>query len=212
MRMLKQALLALCLLVVAYITLALVRLGHAPAQGPPTTALRNGDVNCDGKLDISDPIVTLNWLFSDGPEPCAMAQADTCCQDLRNEVAELRATVDSLAARIPGPNDLMALRGMLRFTKNEPRILIEVPEGKRFVVTSFWWVADGAIGAKLASVTDGQPTLIPVAPLTTNSGGAYASYSSGFAFPARADVGVVLDAFFGPMNAEYYINGYLAAE
>jgi hypothetical protein len=33
----------------------------------------NGDVNGDGRLDISDPIYMLNWLFGEGPGPLPIA-------------------------------------------------------------------------------------------------------------------------------------------
>ncbi len=51
----------------------------APAQkgqGAGDTALRNGDVNCDGLFDITDAIATLTYLFQNGPEPCAIAQEE----------------------------------------------------------------------------------------------------------------------------------------
>ena len=125
MRMLKQALFSMVLVVIALIALNVVRFGRAPAQAGPQgegqVAMRNGDVDCDGQININDPLVLLNWLFRDGSEPCAIAQTDTCCAELRGEVAALRATVDALAARIPRPSDIVTFRKTLHFRSNETK-------------------------------------------------------------------------------------------
>ena len=42
--------------------------------GQPKLATENGDVNGDGFRDVSDPLFLLNWLFSGGPDPVAIAQ------------------------------------------------------------------------------------------------------------------------------------------
>jgi hypothetical protein len=59
------------------VTLAIVLwlergMGHAVAEGDGHgvgTPSGNGDVNGDGRLDISDPIYIVNWLFGEGPAP-----------------------------------------------------------------------------------------------------------------------------------------------
>src|SRR5688572_23741364 len=109
MRTFRRACLTIVLLFVALISLNMMRLGLAPAQVEPP-ATRNGDVDCDGEIDISDPIALLNWLFSDGPEPCAIAQTEPCCTELGEEVAMLRATVDALSAQVPHPKDIVLIQ------------------------------------------------------------------------------------------------------
>ncbi len=40
---------------------------------PPASRFGRGDGNADGKVDISDPTHTLNWLFLDGAAPDCLA-------------------------------------------------------------------------------------------------------------------------------------------
>ncbi len=51
----------------------------------------NGDVNCDGDIDVSDPVYLLRWLFSAGEPPCALAQSP----DLEARVAALEGALAS---------------------------------------------------------------------------------------------------------------------
>ncbi|MBI4601509.1 MAG: hypothetical protein HY721_06040 [Planctomycetes bacterium] len=217
MRLFKQALLSMALLVVTLVTLSLVRLGRTPAQVNPAgegqVVVRNGDVDCDGQINITDPIITLNWLFGDGPEPCAIAQSDTCCTELRQEVATLRAAVETLASRVPGPGDIVTLRGTIRFTvSGTTKTIVDVPEGRRFVVTSYAWLNTGGPSRpRLVSVIDGKSTEIPAGfgeghtPLE--------KWTSGFAFPAGADVGLTMQLFDAtPYDADFYLNGYFSGE
>ncbi len=41
----------------------------------------NGDVNCDGKVDIADAIAIIQWQFSGGSAPCALAQDNFATRD-----------------------------------------------------------------------------------------------------------------------------------
>jgi len=66
------------------------RFWQEAAAGVDPVASENGDMNGDGKRDISDPIFMLSWLFSGGPEPVACAQAGS---DLEDRVATLEAVV-----------------------------------------------------------------------------------------------------------------------
>jgi hypothetical protein len=83
MRFLRQAATVLSLLfgILGLLTILSVRIPvhSGPAPGPGS----NGDVDCDGELTITDPVRLLNYLFSDGPAPCAIAQGDpSCCEAL----------------------------------------------------------------------------------------------------------------------------------
>ena len=33
--------------------------------------IQNGDVNCDGRISVSDPVYLINYIFGGGPAPCA---------------------------------------------------------------------------------------------------------------------------------------------
>jgi hypothetical protein len=46
-------------------------------QAETTALFIRGDANCDGLLNLSDPITTLNMLFLSGPGPCCGAAADS---------------------------------------------------------------------------------------------------------------------------------------
>jgi hypothetical protein len=58
-------------------------------------ATRNGDVNCDGRLDVSDAIHTLSFLFLGGQAPCALAEApDPCCPEVVQALERIAAAVE----------------------------------------------------------------------------------------------------------------------
>jgi hypothetical protein len=47
------------------------------------------DANGDGKVDISDPVYILRWLFQGGPPPCAHAQScDFCLTQEQSQMLE----------------------------------------------------------------------------------------------------------------------------
>lgn len=58
---------------VAVVGLLLFEPGHLRADVP----FSRGDSNCDGRLDLSDAVYTLQWLFTGGGEPCCSDGADT---------------------------------------------------------------------------------------------------------------------------------------
>jgi PKD repeat protein len=51
-------------------------LGLTPCS-PPAPLFRRGDTNSDSKLDISDPVSTLAFLFTGGAEPSCLDSTDT---------------------------------------------------------------------------------------------------------------------------------------
>jgi hypothetical protein len=49
--------------------------GTPPSErifSPMLSLALNGDVNCDGIVNVGDAIYTLNYLFKDGPPPCGL--------------------------------------------------------------------------------------------------------------------------------------------
>ena len=49
--------------------------GTPPSQrifSPMLSLALNGDVNCDGMVDLGDVVYTLNYLFKNGPPPCGL--------------------------------------------------------------------------------------------------------------------------------------------
>ena len=80
MRVMKIMALTANLLVVAVLLLGVVSMRRLPAHtqggGAGNVSVGNGDINCDGAINISDASFLLNWLFLGGDEPCAVGRAD----------------------------------------------------------------------------------------------------------------------------------------
>jgi len=210
--MLKQAVLTMGLLVLAFGALSFIRLGRAPAQVGPQVALRNGDVDCDGQINITDPMVLLNWLFSDGPEPCAMAQGDpgACCLELRDDVANLRGDLERISFRMPHPEDVLLLTGKLAFpAQGGERTAYTVPDDKWFVFTL---VEMGPASARLLKKVNGQSQEIPFGTNPFSSALRY-TWPTGVALPPGSELVVSYpQAYFNPpqpFHIDFYINGYL---
>jgi len=79
LRLLKLSALVALILFSGVCFLALVALRSLPASGAGgaggQVASGNGDVNCDGTINITDAVFVLEHLFRGGQEPCAIAQA-----------------------------------------------------------------------------------------------------------------------------------------
>ena len=211
MRIFKQALHSMVLLVLA---LVVVRLAQAPAQGGPQVALGNGDVNCDGEINIADPLSLLNWLFDDGPEPCVIAQEpDPSLADLQQSIEALREEVRTLRrCSLPDPVDMMHLSGEGPETPSAFTVLT-VPEDKVFVLT------DLLVDQPPSNAAQGQTEIRERRGTTTIVhrpfiGGIYSS-AIGIAFEPGSDVIIRIDnTNFGcepaPCgSAKYDLRGYL---
>ena len=59
----------------------------------------NGDVNCDGKVNISDAISIIQYQFNGGPEPCALAQDNFATRDELNALAARIVPLEAAAKR-----------------------------------------------------------------------------------------------------------------
>lgn len=70
------------------------RLPAAPNQAAAPAL--SGDVNCDGQLNIGDPVHLLQYLFLGGPEPCVAQVGGDCC-------AALEAKLDRVIAALEDP-------------------------------------------------------------------------------------------------------------
>jgi hypothetical protein len=113
-RALKTAALVTILLVNAYALLSIAVPRSSPAQdggGAGSTALGNGDVNCDGRIDLSDPVYMLSYLFQNGQELCAIGTPP--------EVVELTERVNLLEERLGGLDERTAFVGASSQVFNE---------------------------------------------------------------------------------------------
>jgi hypothetical protein len=95
--------------------LGILTLRSLPAQtgrGGALGAVINGDVDCDGKLTINDPVKLLNFLFLGGPEPCALAQAQTtCCPEVTDRLDKILAALQTLKPVVLNPEDRWVING-----------------------------------------------------------------------------------------------------
>ena len=209
MRLLKQALLVSLMLLASIVLLNLARINRRPLQGQAggQSSIRNGDVDCDGKINITDPLLTLNWLFGDGPEPCAIAQTEPCCTELQEEIAMLRAAVEALSARVPSPRDIVLIETP---PISGTRPIFTVPEDKWLVVTSLLWDY-GSSGPFLRKVVNGVSTDIPFGQILNSFGEFSQSWAAGVPFPPGSRIDVVT-----PLVSEdprpFRLNGYLVGE
>ena len=68
----------------------------------------NGDVNCDGEINISDALFLMNWLFSGGEAPCSASDP------LERERIETGLTIAPIALDLEGKDrDLVGLGSYL---------------------------------------------------------------------------------------------------
>jgi hypothetical protein len=209
MRLLKQALLAAFMLLASIIIVNLPRLGRSPLEGQAggQLSIRNGDVDCDGKINITDPLITLNWLFGTGPEPCmAQVEPTACCDSLREEIASLRATVEMIASRVPGPQDIVEFRGEVAFPPQGAELpAITIPQDKWFILTS------AQSEAALVRSLNGET--VPIRGLQDGPNSSiYEFWSTGHAIPPGSVILLSYPYSYTdppmPFTRNYYFNGY----
>ena len=109
MRYIKLSILMTVLIFNAVLLLGLFSLRNLPAApgGGAGIASRNGDVNGDDRLNVSDAIYLLKFMFSGGPEPVACGQEMDCCE-------EILQRLDEIASRPvwpPRPQDMVNVAG-----------------------------------------------------------------------------------------------------
>lgn len=126
---------AACFLPVLTVGTGLSTTGRGAAD-PSTTV--NGDVNCDGTVDIADAIYTLVWLFRDGQPPCAIAQEPgDCCAETLAKLDELKVTLEAVkVASAPRPQDMMSISRTIPGAGTAD--LLTVPDNRWLVVTGFY--------------------------------------------------------------------------
>lgn len=94
----------------AFAVLALVVAAHpwAPAADVP---FKRGDSNSDGVLNIADPVFTLAYQFTNGPEPRCVKTADTN-DDGRIDIGDPVSLLNYLFASGPAPAAPFAVCGL----------------------------------------------------------------------------------------------------
>jgi uncharacterized protein DUF1566 len=101
MRFLKVSALMAVMLASAVMMLGVLSVrGHPARGGSVPGATTNGDVNCDGRVDLSDAIYIIQYSFYGGTPPCALAQDNFATKD---ELAALTARVATLEDWSKGP-------------------------------------------------------------------------------------------------------------
>jgi hypothetical protein len=215
MRLLKQALLMSFMLLASIVLLNLARVGRRPLQGQAgggQPSIRNGDTDCDGKINITDALLTLNWLFDEGPEPCLAQVEPSACDSLREEIASLRATVETLATRLPGPQNIVEFRGEVAFPAQGGELpAITVPQDKWLILTS------AESEAPLVRSLNGET--VPIQGLNGGPGspfGVYPVWSTGHVIPPGSVIILSYpQSYFdppAPFTRKYYLNGYFVSQ
>jgi hypothetical protein len=88
---------------------------HGEGAGFREAASENGDVNCDGEVQLSDAVYTLNWLFLGGRAPCPIADPPELLEriaELEGEVAEGDARIVELEAEVARLQGELAATGV----------------------------------------------------------------------------------------------------
>lgn len=208
MRLLKSVLTLFFLCLAAFFISAALRLGFTRAGGPPQDSApsRNGDVNCDGDLDVSDAITILDWLFRGGEAPCAFAEnppADVGV--LVSELRGLREAVD-FCCRNPGPPSDQVVNGTVRVDRLAPGAvfdLLRVPADKWFVMTDSFFNSNSSVFQFVEITEAGQRPVFPAAlPFSSTIGLRFAPGST------IALLNTAPTATFGPFPVSFL--GYFA--
>lgn len=120
--------------------------------GGPTTTL-NGDVNCDGEVDISDPVYTLLWLFADGEQPCAFAQEpENSCDQVIEEVRALQDLIETTRPGWPPRPDRIVTVSQTHRNSQDQTPILDVPADRWLVVTGFYALDASVIPSPFISV------------------------------------------------------------
>jgi len=155
MRLLKLSALVALVLFSAVGFLALLAVRSLPASGGGgaggQVASGNGDVNCDGTLNITDAILVLEHLFRGGQEPCAIAQGGPGFPEVVAQLERLNGSLSGANVQLdkvlamkwpPRPEDIVNLR--VHRTGTAPLDpVFTVPLESFLVVTDLSFVARG---------------------------------------------------------------------
>jgi len=88
---------------------------------------RNGDVNGDARLDMSDAVYLLLHIFRDGPQPVAFAQAEPA------DLGGLEGSLGSIADSLQSLSDGECLSNPRRFINNGQGIVTDTCLGLMWV-------------------------------------------------------------------------------
>ena len=203
MKLLKASALMAVLLVCAVLLLGVLSLRAHPVRGAGGGATgSNGDVNCDGKVNIADAIAIIQWQFAGGTEPCALAQD----AGILEKLTSLQNSVDSLFKRLPAPEDIVTIRGEAHFpSPGGTQIIYQVPADKWLVLTAI--MESSSVPPTLFSVSGGQSKKVTPGIQVPHSNGY--TWTSGVVFPPGAKVALQNSETSRASDASFYLNGYL---
>ena len=215
MKTLKRGLIGVSVLFFGLVLLRLVSLHGQPAL-PRGGGLGNGtgDVNCDGRITITDPIYLLNYLFRGGDAPCALAQEPKSgFQEVVSELKEIRAALSAgFRNRAPAGDRIVNLRGQVELLANATATVFTVPADRWLVFTEYGYriksapscaARDGCPVPDLAQILGDQVTL-----KASVSQGLRTASSTGWAFAPGSSVAFSNSAN-EPWTITYELLGYL---
>ena len=178
MRFLRVSASVAAVLLCAVLIQGLLGLRAAPRGGVDPAA--NGDVNCDGRIDISDAVHTLVYLFQDGPAPCAAQAADSCCPAQIEQLASLTAELKKVSESIdrlgsPRPRDVVNIVVTdLSIPSAGISPVYATPIGKRLVVTDVRSYENNQVGTDLFDIVEvsGEDEVVKMPSFFVSIGGA----------------------------------------
>jgi uncharacterized protein DUF1566 len=179
MRFLKVSALMAAMLFSAIAMLGVLSMRGLPARGGSIPgATTNGDVNCDGRVDLSDAISIIQYSFYGGTSPCALAQDNFATKD---ELAALAARVDWIANQaIPTPDR----RSEGRFQDNGDGTVTDLLTGLQWQKSTGDIDHNGAINVQDAG---------SLAQVTTYLNGLSLGGKSDWRIPTLAELSSILD-------------------
>ncbi|MBI4584600.1 MAG: hypothetical protein HY717_11350 [Planctomycetes bacterium] len=106
-------------------------------------ASRNGDANCDGRINISDAIHLIRWLFQGGEPPCAFANDPADLTPVIEALRDLKAQAASCCPRWPPkPGDIVNIN-QNQTGRESDQVLFTVPKDRWLVLTDFMIISGG---------------------------------------------------------------------
>jgi len=144
----KHAVLAVLVTAFLYVAFVGIPVSHRGARGSggAPVATTNGDVNGDGRIDITDAIYLLGYLFQHGDAPVPVACADTSPPIWPPKASQIVNVQSKTPVTLSGTSADM----------------YEVPDGQWLVMTDLYLHTEGNTAASLEvleETPDGKDTL-----------------------------------------------------
>lgn len=133
----------------------------SPRGGAVPGATINGDVNCDGQVNIADAVSIIQWQFKGGEAPCALAQEAGILDKLNalgDQITALQGSVATLAPTWPPRAENVVSVARMEGNNNTESVAYEVPDGKTFVLTNLTIAGANGGNFEIFEISGGKKT------------------------------------------------------